>query len=125
MKGAVDLDSLLKLLWQAEQQTRRLIGEVAAAENHYHRESLLQQILSNLQEAIAAAKLMEPEPEPPLASHLPPQLQPSSSPPVSNCSSPRSESSERVLFKEHERREMCKKRLAPTVTSYDDRYMTV
>ncbi|XP_042424037.1 probable WRKY transcription factor 41 [Zingiber officinale] len=108
MNGAVDVGSLLRLLSQAEQQTRQLIGEVNAAENHYHREVLLQQILSNLKEAIATAKLMEPEP--PLASHLPPQVQPSSSPPVSNCSSPRSESSERVLFKEHERREMCKKR---------------
>ncbi|KAG6530325.1 transcription factor WRKY19-like [Zingiber officinale] len=105
MEGALDLSSLLRLLSQAERQVGQLMAQVHADGNQYRRTALLQQIRSCLQDAIATAKIMEPEP-----SNLPPQLPLSDSPPISNSGSPRSECSERVLFKEHERREMCKKR---------------
>ncbi|XP_074555965.1 uncharacterized protein LOC141811809 [Curcuma longa] len=108
MEGTLDLSSLLRLLSQAEQQAEQLMAEVAAAdENQYRRTALLQQIRSCLEDAIAAtAKIMEPA-EP---SHRPAQLPLSGSLPMSNSGSPRSDSSKRVLCKEHERREMCKKR---------------
>lgn len=120
MEGALDLSSLLRLLSQAEQQAGQLMAEVDdAAENQYRRTALLKQIRSCLEEAISTAKIMEPEP-----SHRPPQLPLSDSPPMSNSSSPRNESSERVVFKEHERREMCKKRCAPACCC-NDRHVAV
>lgn len=114
MEGALDLSSLLRLLSQAEQQAEQLMAEFDAAENQYRRTALLQQIRSCLEEAIATAKIMKPEP-----SHTRTDRRNylSDSPPMSNSGSPRNESSERVVFKEHERREMCKKRCAPAVAT--------
>ncbi|WOL08286.1 putative WRKY transcription factor 41 [Canna indica] len=95
-----DLSLLLSLLSQGEQQTRQLEANLEAASPDEHCKSLLQQIRSNLEEAISMAKMMDNTAGTAAASD---------SSPRSNSGSPRSENSDRV-FKEHERRELCRKR---------------
>ncbi|THU52902.1 hypothetical protein C4D60_Mb10t08800 [Musa balbisiana] len=105
MCSAWDLSLLLRLLAQAEEQTRQLeanLGDASAAD---HCRSLVQQISSALKEAVSVARLMDSEgpQQPAWPGNAAVDL------PRWNSEGLRSENSETVL-KEQERREMCKKR---------------
>ncbi|RRT82755.1 hypothetical protein B296_00000340 [Ensete ventricosum] len=105
MRSAWDLSLMLRLLAQAEGQTRQLeanLGDASAAELC---RPLAQQIRSALEEAVSIAKLMDSEgqQQPAWPGNAAVDL------PRWNSEGLRSENSETVL-KEHERREMCKKR---------------
>lgn len=104
-----DVSLLLRFLTQCEHQTLQLEAnlEGTTASSDEHCKYLLQQMRSNLEEAISLANVLRnPEgSQPPLG---PDNTAASDSPP-SHSGSPRSDNSERA-FKEHERREMRKKR---------------
>ncbi|KAJ8479692.1 hypothetical protein OPV22_023419 [Ensete ventricosum] len=105
MCSAWDLSLMLRLLAQAEGQTRQLeanLGDASAAELC---RPLAQQIRSALEESVSIAKLMDSEgqQQPAWPGNAAVDL------PRWNSEGLRSENSETVL-KEHERREMCKKR---------------
>lgn len=105
MCSAWDLSLLLRLLAQAEEQTRQLeanLGDASAAD---HCRSLVQQISSALKEAVSVARLMDSEgpQQPAWHGNAAVDL------PRWSSEGLWSENSETVL-KEQERREMCKKR---------------
>ncbi|CAL9180251.1 unnamed protein product [Musa hybrid cultivar] len=105
MCSAWDLSFLLRLLAQAEEQTRQLEANLVDASAADHCRSLVQQISSALKEAVSVARLMDSEgpQQPAWHGNAAVDL------PRWNSEGPWSENSETVL-KEQERREMCKKR---------------
>ncbi|XP_008783826.2 probable WRKY transcription factor 41 [Phoenix dactylifera] len=100
-----DLSLLLQVLTQGEEQTGQLEAQLDEPSSAELRKSLAQQIRFSFSKAISMAKSISSE-----GSQQPPCPNNTSSGSLRSASgSPRSENSERA-FKEHERREMSKKR---------------